>query len=291
MRRLFLIRAYGDFVIAIRSVLKSSNPSETKLIVSLHLKPLYEAISKVLDISALQVEFEDFRINNAQLNLFTDRYLLQKSTLDQVASLKNYLNTFTEHEYKNCLEQSRRKRIFEFATGQRFEPIVKKNRVYEEYAKSFNHTNEQIKLDIPTSARILILPDARIRKRNLPQEIVQEIIHGANNKNHNVQVAYFKRVNQVNKAGKITSVMFKTDLKFTQTVYNNFDELIGLIMEADFIIGADSLPIHLSQFLSKPHFILYPDKGSMAFFTPFAIQQRYYCEFNEYESITIPFLA
>ena len=291
MRRLFLIRAYGDFVIAIRSVLKSSNPSETKLIVSLHLKPLYEAISKVLDISALQVEFEDFRINNAQLNLFTDRYLLQKSTLDQVASLKNYLNTFTEHEYKNCLEQSRRKRIFEFATGQRFEPIVKKNRVYEEYAKSFNHTNEQIKLDIPNSARILILPDARIQKRNLPQEIVQEIIHGANNKNHNVQVAYFKRVNQVNKAGKITSVMFKTDLKFTQTVYNNFDELIGLIMEADFIIGADSLPIHLSQFLSKPHFILYPDKGSMAFFTPFAIQQRYYCEFNEYESITIPFLA
>ncbi len=291
MRRLFLIRAYGDFVIAIRSVLKSSNPSETKLIVSLHLKPLYEAISKVLDISALQVEFEDFRINNAQLNLFTDRYLLQKSTLDQVASLKNYLNTYTEHGYKDCLEQSRRKRIFEFATGQRFEPIVKKNRVYEEYAKSFNHTNEQIKLDIPTSARILILPDARIRKRNLPQEIVQEIIHGANNKNHNVQVAYFKRVNQVNKAGKITSVMFKTDLKFTQTVYNNFDELIGLIMEADFIIGADSLPIHLSQFLSKPHFILYPDKGSMAFFTPFAIQQRYYCEFNEYESITIPFLA
>ena len=291
MRRLFLIRAYGDFVIAIRSVLKSSNPAETKLIVSLHLKPLYEAIAKVLDISALQVEFEDFKINNAQLNLFTDRYLLQQSTLEQVASIKKYLNTQVNDVYNDCLEQTRRKKIFEFATGKKFDPIVKRDRVYEEYAKSFNHSNEHIKADIPENAKVLILPDARIQKRNLPQEIVQEIIYSANIKNHNVQVAYFKRVNKVNKAGKTTSVMFKTDLKFTQTVYNNFDELIQLIMEADFVIGADSLPIHLSQFLSKPHFILYPDKGSMAFFTPFAIQQRYYCEFNEYESITIPFLA
>ncbi|MEY3873560.1 MAG: hypothetical protein RL363_281 [Bacteroidota bacterium] len=291
MRRLFLIRAYGDFVIAIRSVLKSSNPGETKLIVSLHLQPLYEAIAKVLDISALQVEFEDFKINNAQLNLFTDRYLLQQSTLEQVASIKKYLNTQVNDVYNDCLEQTRRKKIFEFATGKKFDPIVKRDRVYEEYAKSFNHSNEYIKADIPENAKVLILPDARIQKRNLPQEIVQEIIYSANIKNYNVQVAYFKRVNKVNKAGKTTSVMFKTDLKFTQTVYNNFDELIQLIMEADFVIGADSLPIHLSQFLSKPHFILYPDKGSMAFFTPFAIQQRYYCEFNEYESITIPFLA
>jgi len=291
MRRLFLIRAYGDFVIAIRSVLKSSNPGETKIIASLHLKPLHDAIDKVFDISALQVEFEDFGINNSQLNLFTNRHLLNKGTLSQVASLKKYFNEKADDTYKNCIEQSRRKRVFEFATGQKFEPIVKSNRVYEEYAKSFNHTNEQIKLAIPDKAKVLILPDARIQKRNLPQEIVQEIIHSANNKNHNVQVAYFKRVNQVNKAGKPTAVLFKTDLKFTQTVYNNFEELIGLINEADFIIGADSLPIHLSQFLSKPHFILYPDKGSLAFFTPFAIQQRYYCEFNEYESITIPFLA
>jgi ADP-heptose:LPS heptosyltransferase len=67
--------------------------------------------------------------------------------------------------------------------------------------------------------------------------------------------------------------------------------LIQLIQSADYIIGADSLPIHLSQFLHKPHFILYPDKGSKAFFTPYALIHNSYSEFSDYGASSIPFLS
>jgi ADP-heptose:LPS heptosyltransferase len=96
-------------------------------------------------------------------------------------------------------------------------------------------------------------------------------------------VAYFKRVSQVNKTGRPIKVQMQSDLIFNQTVYNNFKELIQLIQEADFIIGADSLPIHLSQLLNKKHFILYPDEGSKAFFTPYALDNNSFGEFNNFK--------
>ena len=60
MRRLFLLRAYGDFVIAVRSSLLSANPKSVKFIASNHLYPLFEAISSVIDTSQLDISFEDF---------------------------------------------------------------------------------------------------------------------------------------------------------------------------------------------------------------------------------------
>ena len=110
-----------------------------------------------------------------------------------------------------------------------------------------------------------------------------------NQRGANIQVAYFKRVSQVNKTGRPIKVQMQTDLIFNQTVYNNFKELFQLIQEADFIIGADSLPIHISQMLNKKHFILYPNGGSKAFFTPYTVTRQYYCEFNKYKSTTIPY--
>ena len=92
MRRLFLLRAYGDFVIAVRSSLLSANPKSVKFIASNHLYPLFEAISSVIDTSQLDISFEDFGIHLGQLNLFTNRYLLDKSSLEQARKIKKYLN-------------------------------------------------------------------------------------------------------------------------------------------------------------------------------------------------------
>ena len=245
MRRLFLIRAYGDFVIAIRAILNSKHITTTKIIASEHFKPLHTALAKVMDLAALQIEFQDFEINNAQLNLFTDRHLINIGTITQIKKIRKYLVENSNEAYTDYLEQARRIKLFEFLTKHSFEPIVKKSRVYNEYTAFSNAVFEDIEFKIKNTGRILILPDARIQKRNLPQEIVQEIIHHSNEKNYQVQVAYFKRVSQVDKKGKVSSVQFKTDLIFSQKVYNNFDELIQLIQAADFVIGADSLPIHL----------------------------------------------
>lgn len=291
MRRLFLLRAYGDFVIAIRSVLLSPQPSSIKLVASNHLYPLFEAISLTMDTSQIQIDFEDFGIQQGQLNLFTNRYLIQQNTLEQVKKIKSYLaENENEALFEDVLEQQRKKNLFQFMVGKKFNAIVKKDQVYQEYANYFGYdTNPKLLNDGTEKKNFLLLPDARISKRNIPQEIIQSIIKEVNQRGANIQVAYFKRVSQVNKTGRPIKVQMQTDLIFNQTVYNNFKELIQLIQEADFIIGADSLPIHLSQLLNKKHFILYPTAGSKAFFTPYTVARQYYCEFNKYLPTTIPY--
>lgn len=291
MRRLFLLRAYGDFVIAVRSALLSADPMSVKLIASNHLYPLFEAMSSVIDTSQLDIRFEDFGIHLGQLNLFTNRNLVNQSTLEQARKIKKFL---TENPSLpngvEVLEQTRKKGMLQLITGKKFECIVKKDFVYQEYAQFFGHdTNSKIINDNMEKKNFLLLPDARISKRNIPQEIIQSIIKEVNQRGANMQVAYFKRVSQVNKTGRPIKVQMQTDLIFNQTVYHNFKELIQLIVEADFIIGADSLPIHLSQLFNKKHFILYPSGGSKAFFTPYTVARQYYCEFNKYESTTIPY--
>ena len=291
MRRLFLLRAYGDFVIAIRSVLLSPQPSSIQLVASNHLYPLFEAISLTMDTSQIQIDFEDFGIQQGQLNLFTNRYLIQQNTLEQVKKIKSYLaENENEALFEDVLEQQRKKNLFQFMVGKKFNAIVKKDQVYQEYANYYGYdTNPKLLNDGTEKKNFLLLPDARISKRNIPQEIIQSIIKEVNQRGANIQVAYFKRVSQVNKTGRPIKVQMQTDLIFNQTVYNNFKELIQLIQEADFIIGADSLPIHLSQLLNKKHFILYPTAGSKAFFTPYTVERQYYCEFNKYLPTTIPY--
>lgn len=291
MRRLFLIRAYGDFVIAIRAIVQAGYPNDIQLVVSNHLAPLYSAINAWVDTTKIQIEFVDFGIENSQLNLFTNRHFFQQTTLKQISKIRQYLKQHSSAITEDLIEQSFKKQLFEIATRHQYKAIVGKKGVYASYAQFFNFQEQMNGFANPPFGKILILPDARIQKRNLPQDIVQSIIHQANEKNITVQIAYFKRISQVNALGKPTTVQFKTDLAFTQGVYDNFKELIQLIQSADFIIGADSLPIHLSQFLHKPHFILYPDNGSKAFFTPYALIHNSHCEFNEYNKSSIPFLT
>ena len=65
--------------------------------------------------------------------------------------------------------------------------------------------------------------------------------------------------------------------------YNNFNELIALIMQSDVVIGADSLPIHIAALLNKPHYIMYGEGLTQNFITPFAANQKSFGTFNHYD--------
>ncbi len=277
MRRLFLLRAYGDFVIAIRSVMLSPNPNGIKIVASNHLYPLFEAISSVIDTSQLDIIFEDFGIHLGQLNLFTNRYLLDKSTLEQARKIKKYIKENPSFDTGvNILEQRRKKGALQFITGKNFECIVNKDLVYQEFANFFEHEpNSKFINDNFEKKNFLLLPDARIAKRNIPQEIIQSIIKEVNQRGANMQVAYFKGAS---KEGQIESTPI-----YKQTEYNNFKELIQLILEADFIIGSDSLPIHLCEFFNKPHYILFPNGHPRNFITPYALDNNSFGEFSNFK--------
>ena len=64
---------------------------------------------------------------------------------------------------------------------------------------------------------------------------------------------------------------------------NNFKDLIKYIQEADFIIAADSLPIHLCELFNKPHFMLFPNGHPRNFITPYALDNNSFGEFSNFK--------
>ena len=133
-----------------------------------------------------------------------------------------------------------------------------------------------------TINKILILPDARITTRRIPENIIEHIKTAITGANKSLQVAYFSKNNDPS---------LQTESQNVLSSYTNFEQLLALINAADFIFGSDSLPIHLCHMLKKPHFILYPYNGSDNFFTPYALQNKYYLNFKEVNENSFSFLS
>jgi len=271
--RLFLLRAYGDATIALHFLANSPEKNNYTIIASEHLKPLIKALGSYIDLSSLQIQFVDFGITKSQLNLFTNRHLISINTLRQVTKLKQFVKNNPNTGGIDYLEQNNKSALLNLLLVHPFKSIVNKQ-VYAEMGEFFKST-----LSIPPSNgtinKILIVPDARITDRRIPENLINYIKTQIES-DKLLQVAYFDKANNhFNKQNALIS-------------YSNFEELLTLINEADFVFGSDSLPIHLCNALQKPHYILYPKNGSSAFFTPFSIANNYYTDFEKFTSIYFP---
>ncbi len=271
MHRIFVLRAYGDFTILLQALLRSNKKSQYKLVASSHLQPLFISLQKFVNFDAIQIEFVDFGIDKTLLRFFTNKFFFSPNCFKEIQSIKTYLKGNTNSEGQDYIEQDKRITWFNFLVWKKFKHIIEYQKVYNTYDQFFeNSTFEHLEiLENKTSIsnkRLLIFPDSRLPAKNIPSNILDTIIQDQTNKGHIVQVAYFKT--QTNKHS---------------VSYNNFDELLKMIQDADFIIGADSLPIHLANLLNKPHFILYPKGFTQLFITPFAIANQSFGTFDEYK--------
>jgi hypothetical protein len=93
MQRIFLLRAYGDFVIALQAIAKSDK--KIQIVASEHLSPLYYALLAAGAISPLSIEFIALGIQHGQLNFFTNKHLFSWGTLQQLGKLKAYRTRYT----------------------------------------------------------------------------------------------------------------------------------------------------------------------------------------------------
>jgi hypothetical protein len=200
MRRVFLLRAYGDFAIAVQAL-----PSSDEIVASLHLKPLYDALVSRACISPRSIDFVDLGITGSQLNLFTNKDFLGIDTLCQLSKIKKYMRA--NPGFSDFVEQSARLSLLNFCTNHSFQALFETGKpVYAAYGLSSRGLGEK-------KGNILIFPDARLKKREIPSNLLAQI------------------------PGRI--VRFGKD-------YHNFEELIDLIQSADYIYAADSLPLHLA---------------------------------------------
>jgi len=278
--RLFLLRAYGDAAIALHFLANSPEKNNYTVIASKHLKPLINALSKFIDLSSLKIEFADFSITKSQLNLFTNRHIISTNTLHQVIKLKHFIKNNPNNHGVDYVEQDKKSTLLNLLTGHSFKAIVNRQ-VYTKMGSFFNAD-----IIIPTLTgtinKILILPDARITARRIPENVIEHIKTPLKGANKSLQVAYLNKGNEP---------LIQTDSQNALGSYSNFEQLLALINEADFIFGSDSLPIHLCHVLKKPHFILYPYKGSDNFFTPYALKNKYYLNFKEVNENSFNFLS
>lgn len=272
MHRVFVLRAYGDFIIFLQALLKSNFKKDYHIVASKHLEPIFLTVSKFVDVSTISIEFVDFGIKKTLLSFFTNRYFFSVGAVKELLNIKHWLRNNPNKKGIDYLEQDKRIKGFNLIMGQRISPILRKENVYETYKHFFHITDDhQIESYNNSINNIVIFPDSRLPAKNIPDAVLKNITTILKQKGKQVQVAYFKQAPE------------KENHPSSTILYDNFDELFVLIQKADLIIGADSLPIHLANLLNKPHYILYPKGFTQLFVTPWAKQKQYFGNFEQYQ--------
>ena len=281
MHRLFLLRAYGDFVILLQALIQSPQKNKFSLIASKHLEPLYQELALVIDLSSIQIQFINFGITHTQLSLFTNKHLLGLNMLNELKEIKIFVKQNPNNEGIDYIEQDKRIGLFNAITGLSFKAIVSKEPVYISYAKFFENKElqkeegqaaENNKLN---SKKVLLFPDTRQAKKNIPSFLISKLENEIAAKGYSLEIAYFKEAPTSTNTNNAST-------KTKQVVYSNFKTLIQLIKDAELILGADSLPIHLAYLLNKPHYILYPNGYPQLFMTPYAQINNRFGTFDHY---------
>ncbi len=259
MHRIFLLRAYGDFVIFLHALTKSPKKEQYSIVASKHLQPLYDAIKTFYPLENIQIEFLDFGLDKGQLRLFTNKHFLSSQTMKELRAIRSYLKKHPNQTGIDYVEQDKRIDLLNILTGHSFQYILGKQEVYKSYDRFFENTDSSSIIVNSALKNIVIFPDSRLTKKDIPASVLQNIKASLEQKGKHIQVAKFG------------------------TTYTNFKELIQLIHEADYIIGADSLPIHLAALLKKPHFILYADGLTQHFKTSYAEKEKSFGVFSHYD--------
>ncbi len=259
MHRIFLLRAYGDFVIFLHALTNSPKKEQYSIVASKHLQPLYDAIKTFFLLENIQIDFVNFELDKGQLRLFTNKHFLSLQTIKELQAIKSYIKKYPNNTGIDYVEQDKRIGLLNLFTGHTFQYILGKQEVYKSYDRFFENTDSSSKIVASALKKNVIFPDSRLSKKDIPASVLQNITALLEQKGKHIQVAKFG------------------------TTYTNFKELIQLIHEADYIIGADSLPIHLAALLKKPHFILYADGLTQDFKTSYAEKENSFGVFSHYD--------
>jgi hypothetical protein len=280
MHRLFLLRAYGDFVILLQALLESPQKNKYTLIASKHLQPLYQELALVIDLKSIQIEFIDFGIANTQLSLFTNKHLLSLNTFKELIEIKKFVKQNPNKEGQDYIEQDKRINLFNAITGLNFNSIISTDFVYSTYSKFFENSGierETLNYNKLNTKKVLLFPDTRQAKKNIPISLITKLENEIAAKGYTLEIAYFKQAPDI-----ATNNNNESALNSNKVVYANFKTLIQLIRDAELILGADSLPIHLAYLLKQPHYILYPNGYPQLFMTPYAQINKRFGTFDHY---------
>ncbi|TAG31666.1 MAG: hypothetical protein EAZ35_03170 [Sphingobacteriia bacterium] len=258
MKTLFLLRSYGDFIIALSQAVASNKPA--RLIASIHLEELYSAVLPFLPPTLFSIDFVDIGIDKGLLRSYTNRYFISKQSLKELQNLTLAIQNLAKDATETnsfFLEQKRKSFFTRSITGTNFLWVHEHGNIYDSYRNFFAAFN-----DLPSvvsdslnlkGKRVLVFPDSRLKKKQITATALKNILLNLQQQNALAAVAKFQKPFLDDGIG-----------------YDDFKSLVALIAGADFIISSDSLPAHIAQLLQKPHQIAYAKIINHEFITPFA---------------------
>lgn len=281
MKRVILCRAFGDFIIALNAALHSKQPHQFQLVASSHLKPLYDAIPTNYLNAAVSIQFVEWGIKGSLLRAFTNRFFFHPNTLHELLSIKRWIKKQAPNHAQWVLEQNKRKWLIELATQTKFDCIASQGNIYEAYQHFFDAKALTIALPTKQSLNVLILPTSRQTFKDIPNEVVADLLQSLPLQGHEVNAAYFKAI-----PDRVVKPMLSAGDNPNDKIlaYHSFTELIQLILAADYIFAPDSLTAHLAYFFQKPHTILHSPRAIPQFLTPFVIANHCFYSFENSSS-------
>jgi hypothetical protein len=268
MDTVFLLRSYGDFVIALASLEKSSGDNPIAIRASRHFYSLFQALQQQQLIGDYpDITFIDLDIRRQILGAFTNKYLFYPHSFRELQHLKNHLRQYPVAG-KAYLEQKLRHQWLSWFTGQHFQYIHDgRENIYTAYSRFTGVAPVQPARSIATDTiiRVLITPGSRKPGKALPAVLVNAL-----------RCDWEKQGVQVKVAGLPTELSAYDGKLDT---YSSFVELLAFIKEADMVLSADSLPVHLAALMGKPHHIYYNGKVNHPWLTPYAGLHNTYTTF------------
>ena len=270
MKCIIFLRSYGDYVVA----LGTYNPQQANdqaWLVSDHLKPLHLALLPHVTAELPAINFISLDIQKGLLSFFTNKYIFSYKSFRELYKLRSYLRSISNEYNRNIsfwVEQFRRKKIIARICGQPLRAIHTKSteNIYQAYARFWNKRILPVQLPL-TPTNIIVFPDSRLAKKQLPDTLVEQVVQCCIKKNIPFTVALFN----ADQRAKEKATLY----------YNNFEELVDCIHKHDFIITADSLAAHIAQLLNKPHWIFYNAEINHEWLTPWATTAQTYSLFDE----------
>lgn len=281
MKRVILCRAFGDFIIALNAALHSKQPHQFQLVASSHLKPLYDAIPTNYLNAAVSIQFVEWGVKGSLLRAFTNRFFFHPNTIHELLSLKLWIKKQAPNHAQWVLEQNKRKWLIELVTQTKFDCIASRGNIYEAYQHFFDAKALTIALPTKQSLNVLILPTSRQTFKDIPNEVVADLMQSLPLQGHKVNAAYFKAI-----PDRVVKPILSAGVNPNDKLlaYHSFTELIQLILAADYIFAPDSLTAHLAYFFQKPHTILHSPRAIPQFLTPFVIANHCFYSFENSSS-------
>lgn len=242
------VKAFGDFVIACSAIKRfqpQNGENQLGIIAGSHLKNIAIELGVTQNVQFIG-EYSYPNIPPA-FNFKKAGFL---KALNDLIYLRNQIGRISAHKRVVFDKSGLRERYIGFGRDSIYLPMDIQN-IYLAYHDLFDGMGIPF-ASLPKPAKrevkkVLIIPGARMRFRNLPKDLIEEILITLNHRNIESTV--------ITLVGEGCDLPTKANIK---TIPRDFGALITLIKSADLVVSADSLSAHLSYYFDIPVFVFTP---------------------------------